>query len=178
MYKGRNYRAVLTSICALVSVTGLMLASTNKTPTKLIYNASESAPIGFYWLDQKQVGYGDYVAVSVPEAVRMLAYRRGYLPPDVPLIKHVVGITGDKICRQNEQVFINGKPVSVALKQDSQGRRLPRWQGCFTLSKRQVFLLQDHPQSFDGRYFGVVERSQIIGRATKLWFPWQKYDPQ
>jgi len=36
--------------------------------------------------------------------------------------------------------------------------------------------LQDHPQSFDGRYFGPVDRRLVIGRATMLRLPWRKHE--
>ena len=35
---------------------------------------------------------------------------------------------------------------------------MPDWHGCHILTEQTVFLLQDHPQSFDGRYFGPVDR--------------------
>ncbi|CAN0597380.1 unnamed protein product, partial [Laminaria digitata] len=33
---------------------------------------------------------------------------------------------------------------------------------------------QDHPKSFDGRYFGPIDRRLIIGRARLLRFSWWK----
>jgi len=92
----------------------------------------------------------------------------------VPFLKRVVGLSGDRVCRLDEQVLINGKAIATALKRDGQGRKLPDWQGCHILTEDSIFLLQDHPQSFDGRYFGPVNRALIIGRATRLQYPWRK----
>ena len=68
-----------------IPVLALAVASVVSLPKKLIYNASASAPIGFYWIDQRPILRGEYVYVRVPERVRDLVIERGYLPPDVPL---------------------------------------------------------------------------------------------
>ena len=155
--------------CTAVPVLALAVASLVRLPEMLIYNASASAPIGFYWLDDRAIDRGDYVLVRVPERVCQLVEERGYLPPDVPLIKRVAAVGGDRICRDGPEIVINGTAVAVAQEADSSGRPLPDWQGCSVLTEQTVFLLQDHPRSFDGRYFGPVETATIIGRATPLW---------
>lgn len=160
--------------CAAIPVLALAIASAVSLPKKLIYNASASAPIGFYWLDHRPIACGDYVLVRVPERVRKLVEERGYLPADVPLIKRVAGIDKDVICRRGLVISINGNTVAVAEKSDGMRRSLPDWHGCHILTGQTVFLLQDHPQSFDGRYFGPVDRRLIIGRATRLRLPWRK----
>ena len=93
-------------LATAVPVLALAVASLVSLPKKLIYNASASAPIGLYWLDKWPVRRGDYVLVRVPDRVRNLVKERGYLPPDVPLLKRVVGLNGDRICRQGEQIFV------------------------------------------------------------------------
>lgn len=161
-------------ICAAIPVLALAVASTVSLPKKLIYNASASAPIGFYWLDHQPIRRGDYALVRVPERVRKLVEERDYLPANVPLVKRVTGVDGDEICREKAAILINGNSVAEALEFDGLGRPLPDWQGCRILTEQTVFLLQDHPQSFDGRYFGPVDRRLLVGRATKLRLPWRK----
>jgi len=104
----------------------------------------------------------------LPERIRELVESRQYLPPNVPLIKRVVGIEGDKICRMGQEILINNVTLTVALVEDDHGRRLPVWSGCVTLGLDNFFLLQSHPKSFDGRYFGPIDRALIVGRARKL----------
>ena len=168
-------RALL--LATAIPVLALGLASAVSLPRKLIYNASESASIGFYWIDQQPISRGDYVYVRVPERVRDIVIERGYLQPDVPLLKRVVGSNGDRICRVGPEVSVNGTVVVTAKRHDGLGREMPVWQGCHMLHERRVFLLQDHPQSFDGRYFGPLDRRLIIGRATRLRLPWRKDKP-
>ena len=160
-------------IATAVPALALAVASLVSLPKKLIYNASASAPMGLYWLDNRPVERGDYVLVRVPDRVWNLVIERGYLPPDVPLLKRVVGVNGDRICRQSDEISVNGSVVASAKRRDGQGREMPDWNGCHILTEQTVFLLQDHPQSFDGRYFGPVDRRLIIGRATWLRLPWR-----
>ena len=155
---------------AAIPVLALALASVENLPTKVIYNASASAPKGFYWIDQGAISRGDFVYAKVPKRVRDLITQRGYLPPNVPLLKRVVGLKGDQICRAGDQISMNGIMVARAQRYDGKGRKMPGWHGCHIITDRTVFLLQDHSRSFDGRYFGPVDRRLIIGRATRLRF--------
>ena len=93
----------------------------------------------------------------------------GFLAPGWPVIKRVRGLPGDEICRENETVSINGETVATALETDSNGLGLPSWSGCFTLQEGEVFLLNDHPQSLDGRYFGATQMKDVRGSARLLF---------
>lgn len=156
-------------ILSVLSALGLMIATLANLPTKLVFNGSESAPIGFYWVDVQSVQRGDFVLIRVPERVRKLIVSRRYLPPSLPLLKQVFGVEGDTICRRDREILVDGITVAVAQNVDDAGRDMPVWHGCIRLNEQQIFLLQDHPRSFDSRYFGPVDRSLIVGRATKLW---------
>ena len=87
----------------------------------------------------------------------------------MPLLKRVIGLGGDHICRSEGVIFVNGKALAETLDWDAEGRPLPAWNGCFTLFPGQFLLLQPHPYSFDSRYFGPVSECQIIGAAHPLW---------
>ena len=160
----RHFSLIIT----FIPVVAIGVTSAFDMPTKLVYNASASAPIGFYWIDQVSVSRGDAVLIRLPKHARELVESRQYLPPNVPLIKRVVGMEGDEICRRGQEIWINNAAVAVALNEDDQGRKLPVWSGCTILDLDSFFLLQNHPKSFDGRYFGPIDRTLIIGRARKL----------
>ena len=105
-----------------------------------------------------------------PDSVRTLAAERGYLPVNVPLVKRIVGVGGDIICAIGDAISINGRPVATRLQRDRFGRPLPSWSGCRRLGDGEVFLLMEGvADSFDGRYFGPVPASSIIGRLVPLW---------
>jgi type IV secretory pathway protease TraF len=57
-----------------------------------------------------------------------------------------------------------------ALDHDHPGRILPGWQGCLGLADDEVFLMNFRSEnSLDGRYFGPLPVSAIVGHADLLW---------
>jgi type IV secretory pathway protease TraF len=82
----------------------------------------------------------------------------------------VAATAGDVVCASGDALFIDGRLAAKRLASDRIGRPLPQWEGCETLGAGEVFLLMAYvPDSFDGRYFGVTERRNIIGRLVPLW---------
>ena len=140
---------------------------------KLIWNASASVPIGLYQVEPvSTLKVTDLVVVRPPEALEKFLADGGYLPRGIPLLKRVAGLPGQTACRLNLAVSVDGVPFGKALSHDQRGHSLPVWQGCVTLASGQVFLFNsDSPDSLDGRYFGPLPVSSIIGRATPLWTP-------
>ncbi|GAB5377756.1 MAG: hypothetical protein AcusKO_42180 [Acuticoccus sp.] len=108
-------------LATAVPVVALALAMSGNLPKKLIYNASASAPIGLYWLDNRPLKRCDLVLVHVPKRMRDLVQQRGYLPPNTPLLKRVVGIEGDRICRRRATILVNGSVVAEALEETNWG---------------------------------------------------------
>lgn len=139
------------------------------TPDRLMWNASASLPVGLYWLQPPDsIDVGSIVVVRPPGHVGQLVYSRNYVGPGVPLMKTVAATEGDTVCRTGVRV-VAGSFQASALAHDRLGRPLPSWQGCHRLRAHQVFLLNRRPDSLDGRYFGVTQRSDIIARARPLW---------
>lgn len=140
-------------------------------PVKLIWNASPSVPVGFYTIDTDgPFDVPDLVAVTVAEPLAAVFAERGYLPKGALLLKRIVGVSGQVVCRSNRTISVDGAAVGSALERDRAGRELPVWQGCRRVSAGAVFLMNvDVRDSLDGRYFGPISTDQIIGRAVPLW---------
>lgn len=137
---------------------------------RLVWNASASAPVGLYSVEPgAMLEPGDMALARVPQRYRRLAASRRYLPSNVLLVKRVAAYAGDEVCALGSQVFINGRWAAERRTADATGRLMPSWTGCLVLRGRQLFLLMDHPSSFDGRYFGPTEGADVIGKATLLW---------
>jgi len=139
-------------------------------PPRLLFNVTASAPVGFYWIDQRPPQIGNWVVVRPPAGLATWMARRGYLPVNVPLLKRLAATEGQTVCGRAGRVFIDGRLVAVARDQDRWGRWLHPFVGCHRLADGEVFLLNaDAPRSLDGRYFGPLPRTRIVGRAVLLW---------
>jgi len=136
---------------------------------RLLWNASASVPIGLYAIDVGAVpARGDLVAIAPPAALADWLSARGYLPRGVPLLKRVVATEGALICRSGVFVTIDGAPAARTRSADSMGRALPLWLGCRRLQRGELFLLGASPDSLDGRYFGPLPASAVIGTAHPI----------
>lgn len=159
---------ILTTAFATI---GVGYPALTPTPTNLIWNASASAPVGLYTIDfDGPFEVTDLVAVDAPEPLATFLAQRGYLPKGVPLMKRILGVSGQTVCRSNLSIAIDGVEMGMALERDRDGRDLPVWQGCHRIPTGQVFLMNwQVSDSLDGRYFGLTSTDQIIGRAVPLW---------
>ncbi len=151
------------------SVLALLTPTFWTMPSVIVWNMSPSSPVGLYLLQDRTPKRGDFVAIKLTRWAADLAETRNYLPKSALLIKRVVAVQNDKICRVGDEIFINTKRVAKALRQDKQGRNMPFWTGCLTLTAEQFFVLSKRKCAFDGRYFGPVNRSQILGIAKPIW---------
>nr|NUR36585.1 S26 family signal peptidase [Sphingomonas sp.] len=168
-------RALRSQLVRRMAITGAgiaaVLVSAALPPApRLVWNASASAPVGLYTImPGAWVEPGDMVLAWPPARYRRLAAGRRYLPINVPLVKRVAAYGGDKVCARGQQIFVNGRKAAVRRSVDGKGRPPPTWSGCVRLHGRQLFLLNDNPASFDGRYFGVTDGQDVIGTARLLW---------
>ena len=168
----RNQPQRSDRLVAVSMVTGVMLigiSTTDLLPKKLVWNASTSMPTGLYSVQKRSPMRGELVIAKLPDWARMIADQRAYLPSNVPALKRVSALAEDRVCRFDREILVNGTAVARALWADNFAVGLPVWGGCVTLEKGQVFLLADHPRSFDGRYFGVTKMADIFGVAKPLW---------
>ncbi len=140
-----------------------------KHSVRLVFNRTQSAPIGLYWVKDSPLSKGDWAILSSKSKASKWAQNHGYLGRDWPMIKRVIALLGDEVCRDGSDVFINKKYVATAQFIDAFGRDLPFWSGCYVLAAHDVFLLNAHPHSLDGRYFGVMTSTDIDGGAKLIW---------
>jgi conjugative transfer signal peptidase TraF len=153
------------------AVIGVAIAAVVPTSLKLVWNASASVPIGFYGIaPADRLDVTDLIVVMPPEPLAAFMVERGYVGPDVPLLKRVMALPGQRVCRHSRAVTVDGVSLGEAFDRDSRGRDLPVWQGCRRVGDGEVFLMNPEVRdSLDGRYFGPLPASAVIGRATPLY---------
>jgi conjugative transfer signal peptidase TraF len=171
-------RIVLAGLAAC-GLAALAWASFVHPFPRLIYNPSDSVPVGWYRVDPLHhqpgspplpLSVGNIVLASLPPDAAALAARRGYLPAGVPLLKRVGAIAPQHVCVFDALVWIDSVPVAAVRPADRLGRPLPSWPQCRQLLPGELFLLSStNPASFDSRYFGPVSTSAVIGVARPIW---------
>ncbi|QXX76140.1 S26 family signal peptidase [Methylovirgula sp. HY1] len=156
---------------ATVSLLSIGAVVTPRQQTALIWNATASTPIGLYALQPRgQLHVMDLVAIKPPARVARFLADGGFLPRGVLLLKHLLALPGQTVCRLDYSILIDDIVVGKAKGRDHLNRPLPVWTGCRTLSSDQIFVLNPSvPDSLDGRYFGPFPISSIVGHAIPIW---------
>ena len=157
---------------AILTLAGLglmVLASFFNPQDRLIWNRTASAPTGLYWLNDDPFTLGRWVVVSARSDDAQWAQTQGYVGKNWPLLKQIAAVPGDEICRVDGEISVNETTIGRAKTIDSRGRSLPVWSGCQVLSEAEVFLMNPHPDSLDGRYFGPTDLSDLDGVAALIW---------
>ncbi|KJC34374.1 conjugal transfer protein TraF [Bradyrhizobium sp. LTSP849] len=149
----------------------LVLSTMGEATPIYIWNASKSIPIGLYKVQPVgRLTVTELVAVRPPEPLASFLDLNGYLPIGVPMLKRVLALPGQTVCRKGLTISVDGIDVGNALSRDSRGRPLPVWQGCHVVEADELFLMNwQSDDSLDGRYFGFVPNSSVIGKALPVW---------
>ena len=154
-----------------LGVVSLVTPARLRPPPILLWNVSASVPVGLYSLESTDRRYlFELVAVLPPEPLASFLATGNYLPRGVPMLKHILALPGQTVCRDGLVVTIDEVAVGMARERDRRGRALPVWQGCRVVAQDALFLMNlRSADSLDGRYFGPLPLSAVIGRAHPVW---------
>jgi conjugative transfer signal peptidase TraF len=159
-------------LVATLAVVGALTLTFGRGALPLyVWNASASVPVGLYRLQSIDERYvTELVAVLPPEVLAAFLAEGNYLPRGVPMLKRVLALPGQTVCRTGLTVMIDAIAMGAARERDGRGRLLPVWQGCRVIAAGELFLMNwQSADSLDGRYFGPIPASTVIGRAHAVW---------
>jgi conjugative transfer signal peptidase TraF len=172
MKRFRVYAGVMMSVFILSGLAKAIGIRLNTTP---------SIPVGVYRLTNEPLGKGAYVLFCPPPAaVFDMAKARGYLGAGYcpggygQMMKKILAIQYDVVSIGTDGVRVNGQllPLSAPIKADGAGRPLPDYKASWVLGSTEVLVMSDsNSGSFDGRYFGPIQRLQIQGVIRPI-FTW------
>ncbi|MHC4046231.1 S26 family signal peptidase [Bradyrhizobium xenonodulans] len=136
-----------------------------------VWNASDSVPIGLYRLQPaEKLFVTELLAVQPPEPLATFLDASGYLPAGIPMLKRVLALPGQTVCRTGLAVTVDAIEMGEARDRDGRGRPLPKWQGCRVVGEGELFVMNwQSADSLDGRYFGFLPASAVLGRALPVW---------
>lgn len=84
-------------------------------------------------------------------------------------IKRIVAVEGDVVQVKDGELFVNGKLAGG--KYETMPGDFSNW-GPQKITKNHVFVMGDNrPNSMDGRVFGPLPESNILGRAFMVYWP-------
>ena len=151
--------------------TVLLLSTAGGATPLYIWNASNSVPIGLYRVQPAtRLAVTELVAVQPPDLLVAFLDLNGYLPIRVPMLKRVLALPGQTVCRNGLTIAVDGIEVGDVHERDGRGRPLPAWHGCRVIAGGDVFVMNwQSADSLDGRYFGPLPASAIVGRAVPVW---------
>lgn len=136
-------------------------------------NLTNSLPQGLYIVDKNQeIQHGDIVKLCLNEYLSQKTNAELYVGYGTcknglkPLLKYVVGLEGDLVNVRNNKVFIHSKhtPLSTVMHikdKDSQGKKVNSIIETGIIPTGKAFLYSYHGGSFDSRYFGLVDTSDL-----------------
>ena len=147
---------------AIAFVVGIRINTTNSVAGKI-------------WVvtDKKEPSTGDVVSFCPPPshpAFKMARERHylaaGFCPGGYqPVIKKVMAKAGDTISINEKGIFVNGNFLSKSKpkKHDNLGKILPNYKlENFVLKDGMLLLIGDNSEnSFDARYFGIIDSIQV-----------------
>lgn len=173
--RSRLRAGVTLAALSACGLSALAWASFVQPPVHVVYNPSNSVPVGWYRITPASasplsVHVGRIVLVQLPADAAALAAQRGYLPAHIPLLKRVGAVAPQHVCTVDGKLRIDGVPVAALLPADHMGRPLQSWPHCRPLADGELFLLSaTNPASFDSRYFGPIQASGVIGIAQPMY---------
>lgn len=163
----RRAKRIGLSLCALLVGAFLVCGVAG-----IRINASPSLPVGVYVMTSDPSA--ELAEFCPPEPYASLATRRGYRTDGVcrdgatPLLKPIVAREGDWVEISDAGIRVNGRhlPNSAPRLTDTSGRWMPAVvHRAQRVKPGTVWVVSTYnPRSFDSRYFGPIEMSQIRGR--------------
>ena len=160
-------RWLLIGMLLVAGVGGAML------PGRVSVTLSDSVKDRVWWLDHnlEQIHHGDYVLFAFP--IEM--YRGGAFPKSVQVgeslraIKRVGCDEGETVIRQERDFYCGNEFLGRAKQKARTGEPLEPTSFAGIVPPGQVFLVGDHPDSFDSRYFGLIPKNRFLYRALGLF---------
>jgi conjugative transfer signal peptidase TraF len=165
----------LKRICAVIAVIGAvslaLMAGAFWAGARI--NTTRSIPVGLYWTSNAPVEKDAYVLFCPPQNdIFETAKKRGYIGAGFCpggygyMMKRILAAKNDFVSTTAEGLRVNGDllPLSTPRTMDLAGRALPRFEfPRHALADDELLLMSDvSATSFDGRYFGPINRSQVI----------------
>ena len=164
---------LITCSCALCFICALLLNFSN-----VWINLSDSLAHGVYTVttQKSDLKKGDLILTCIPELYSNFALERSYLMAGkcydkvAPVGKYIVATTGDLVQSTSDGIYVNHILIknSKALNEDKNGNPMFIYKINRKLTENELFVINEKENSFDSRYFGIINKRQVIGKLQVL----------
>lgn len=114
-------------------------------------------------IDKNSLNYGNLVVFKN-------RFLTKYTPKRNILAKQISCKENDELIRINNNFYCNGKQIATAKDFDSNNEKMDIYYPTNKIiAKDKLFVTSNHKNSYDSRYFGLIDKNEIIGAAI-----WQK----
>lgn len=162
-------KPIVAALCGLAFLSGAIML-VRHMGYGLTYQVSTSMPMGWYYYRPIQhLQRGQWVSLTAPDFAERYLQQRHLVPHSGILIKAIAAMPGDFVCQQSGQLMINHRVAATLLRQDRFQQAITQRSFCrFLVKDEYVVLGISDPRSYDSRYFGPVNRRQILAEAIPL----------
>ncbi|MGH8514982.1 MAG: S26 family signal peptidase, partial [Gammaproteobacteria bacterium] len=88
------------TLTAMAGIAALMPLTSFKPAPVLVWNASESVPVGLYYVQPAGALFVTTLVLAMPpEPLASSLVQAGYLRRGVPLLKRILAVPGQSVCR-------------------------------------------------------------------------------
>jgi signal peptidase I/conjugal transfer pilin signal peptidase TrbI len=142
-------------------------------PGRVSVTLSPSVKHRVWWLDPdlSRIHRGDYVLFAFP----LERYRGARFPESVRsgdvlhAIKRVGCDEGETVIRKDRDFYCGEEFLGQARERSNEGELLIPAEVAGAVLPGKVFLVGDHPDSFDSRYYGLIDKSSFRFRAVGIF---------
>jgi signal peptidase I/conjugal transfer pilin signal peptidase TrbI len=163
----RKKRTILLLSLLLAGFSGSFL------PGRISVTLTPTVKHRVWWLSQdtSYVRHGQYVLFHLPSSnlAEMVVPETVLTGKDIRVIKRVGCDEGEELKRKERDFYCGEEYLGHAKERSQQGETLTPFQFSGKIPAGKVFLVGDHPDSFDSRYFGLVEKSYYQAWARPIF---------
>ena len=146
---------------------GLLLAGI-LLPSKFTVTLTPSLEYRVFFLKRffapAEITRGRYVMFDLPDNFADLVSEK-----NLPVIKEVVGIEGDRLEVFGMSFFCNGMPIGKAKQYSLKGERIEHFTESTVIPEGKLFVVGQHKDSLDSKYFGFLDKRQVLAIAYPIF---------
>jgi len=142
------------------------------SPFRLSLNLTPSVPKGLYFYNKNDHSVKSHDEYIVFRHIPKPPYTKGnkYVPLEwLNYVKHPMGLPGDKILTEGNKNYRIENGKKIFLNKVYKGMPVYHKYDGSVIPEGKYFMGSSNPKGFDSRYFGLVNETQIIGKAYLLW---------